>query len=760
MSDRINLTAGLSQGEGGAAAQLSLPRDKDEFAPFDAGSDESAVMEYVKVLYKRRWAAATVFLVVLISAVVYSFTATPVYEARTRLIIENDAPNVVAFKAVVEEGQASVDYYQTQYGILQSRGLARRTIDDLRMWKSQNFGGKREDASFRLTSPIAWFSTLLRRAPDRSATPVVPVVDAALAQSAVIDSFLSNLTVEPLRNSRLVDVKFRSTDPALTARVANQLAKNYIEHSLEYRFTASQEASSWLADRLAEQRAQVETAEARLQRYREQNGAIRLEDRENIVVQKLGELNTAVTRAKMERLQKEAVDHQLSAIEHDEAALETFPVVLSNAFIQRQKTELSELQQQQAQLSDRLGPSHPEMLKLQSAIQNAQLKLRAETANVVQAVHTDYQAAVTQEHSLVGALEQQKNEALSMNRKAIEYSVLAREVDSSKQIYDSLLQRSKETGVAGELKSSNIRVVDEAEQPRSPVAPQRRQNTLLGAFGGLILGIGFAFFFEFVDSRIKSPEEIKATLGLPSLGMLPALGKRWMDAAPLLSTGLPPNFSEMLRTIRTNIIFSSSEEGPRTLAITSTGPGEGKTMVASNLAVGFALTGQRVLLIDADMRRSRVHELFELDQEPGLSNILVGNAKPSTAVCKTSVAGLWVLPAGRTPPNPAELLSSKRFKELLASLEESFDTIIIDTPPVMVVADPLVVTSFTSGVIFVVGAEMTSRYAAQAALQQLQQGRARVIGAILNRVQLDKNGYYYSRYYKREYGAYYCGAQC
>jgi capsular exopolysaccharide synthesis family protein len=241
--------------------------------------------------------------------------------------------------------------------------------------------------------------------------------------------------------------------------------------------------------------------------------------------------------------------------------------------------------------------------------------------------------------------------------------------------------------------------------------------------------------------------------------MLPALGKRWMDTAPLLHIGLPPNFSEMLRTIRTNILFSSSEDGSRTLAITSTGPGEGKTMVASNLAVGFALTGQRVLLIDADMRRSRAHELFDLDQEPGLSNILVGNAKPSAALRNTNVAGLWVLPAGRTPPNPAELLSSKRFKELLDSLKENFDTIIIDTPPVMVVADPLVVASFTSGVIFVVGAEMTSRYAAQAALQQLQQGRARVIGAILNRVQLDKNGYYYSRYYKREYAAYYCGAQ-
>jgi polysaccharide biosynthesis transport protein len=755
MSDRINSPDGLLQGDG-PAAHLSPPRDKNEFVPFDAAPDESVVMEYVKVLYKRRFAAATVFLVVLISAVVYSFTATPVYEARTRLIIENDAPSVVAFKAVVEEGQASADYYQTQYGILQSRGLARRTIDDLQLWHAPDSAANPDDGSFRLTAPAAWFATLLRPVPERQPTPIA---DEAASQSGVIDGFLANLTVEPLRNSQLVDVKFRSTDPAQAARIANQLAKQYIEHSLEYRFTASREASSWLADRLAEQRAQVETAEAALQRYREQNGAIRLEDRENIVVQKLGELNTAVTRAKMERLQKEAVERQLSAIESDQAAVATFPVVLGNAFIQRQKTELAELQQQQAQLSDRLGQMHPDMLKLQSAIQNAQLKLRAEIANVVQSVHTEYQAAVTQEKSLVGALEQQKNEALAMNHKAIEYSVLARDVESGKQIYDSLLQRSKETGVAGTLKSSNIRVVDEAERPQSPVTPQRRQNTMLGAFAGLILGIGFAFFFEYVDSRIKSPEEIKACLGLPSLGMLPALGKRWIDTTPLLHVGLPPNFSEMLRTIRTNILFSSSEAGPRTLAITSTGPGEGKTMVASNLAVGFALTGQRVLLIDADMRRSRAHELFELDQEPGLSNILVGNAKPSTAVRNTNVAGLWVLPAGRTPPNPAELLSSKRFKELLDSLKENFDTIIIDTPPVMVVADPLIVASVASGVIFIVGAEMTSRYAAQAALQQLQQGRARVVGAILNRVQLDKNGYYYSRYYRREYGAYYCAAR-
>ena len=758
MSDRINQSDDLLQDEGAGAAHGSLSRDKDEFATFDAAPDESPVLEYVKVLYKRRWTAATVFLVVLLGAVVYSFTATPVYEARTRLFIENDAPNVVSFKAVVEEGQPSADYYQTQYGILQSRGLARRTIDELQLWNSPHVGGKRDDRSFRVGALVAWIPGLLRRAPDR---PQTSGADETIWQSNVINKFEANLTVEPLRNSRLVDVKFRSSDPGLAAQVANQLAKHYIEYSLEYRFTASREASRWLAERLAEQRAQVATAEAALQQYREQNDAISLQNRESIVVQKLTELSTAVTRAKTELLQKEAVEQQLRAIEKDQAALDTFPVVLGNAFIQRQKEELAALQQQEAQVSDRLGQLHPDMLKLQSAIQNAQLKLRAEIANVVQSVHTEYQAALAQERSLVGALEQQKSEALAMNRKAIEYSVLARDVESGKQIYDSLLQRAKETGVAGELTSSNIRVVDEAERPDSAATPRPGLNVMLGTFAGLVLGVGFAFFFEHVDSRLKSPNEIKACLGVPSLGMLPALGKRWtgMASAPLLHTGLPPTFSEMLRSIRTNIVFSASEDGPRTLVVTSTGLGEGKTIVASNLAVGFALTGQRVLLVDGDMRRPRTHELFECDQEPGLSNVLVGNAKPSEAVRKTNVAGLWVLPSGRTPPNPAELLGSKRFKDFLGSLGDNFEMIIIDTPPVMVVTDPLIIASLASSVVFVVGAEMTSRYAALSALQQLRQGRARVIGAVLNRVELEKNGYYYRRYYRREQGAYYCGAE-
>jgi capsular exopolysaccharide synthesis family protein len=342
-----------------------------------------------------------------------------------------------------------------------------------------------------------------------------------------------------------------------------------------------------------------------------------------------------------------------------------------------------------------------------------------------------------------------------MNRKAIDYGVLARDAESSRQVYNSLMQRAKETGVSGELRSSNIRIIDRAEQPRTPVSPNRTLDILLGIVGGLVLAVAFAFFYEYLDNRLKDPDEIRACLGLAPLGMLPALGQHRTTGPLLLSNGVPPNFSEMFRTIRTNILFSSPEGAPRTLAVTSTGPGEGKTLVSSNLAVACALAGQRVLLIDADMRRPQMHDLFEVELSPGLSNIIVGDAKASAALQKTSVSGLWVMPAGRTPPNPVELLGSARFREVLASLSQHFDTIVIDTPPAMVVADPLVVATIASGVVFVVGAEMTSRHTARAVIDQLERGNARILGAVLNRVEFGKNRYYYSRYYGSAYGTYY-----
>src|SRR3954451_16736892 len=446
------------------------------------GGREVHLLDYVKVLHKRRWTAITAFLLVVGSVTVYTFTATPIFEAKTRLLIETEERNVVNFKQVVDEDQTKADYYQTQYNILQSRVLARRTLDGLKLWDTAPFGGVVDDRfsakNIVMAAPMAIVG-IFKKTDDTVAKNQVPDVDETAAQSKAIDTFLLHLTVAPIRNSRLVDVKYQLPNSALATSIVNTLAKNYIEQNLEYKFTASKDASDWLGARLGEERKGVEAAEAKLQAYREQNDAISLTDRENITVQKLADLNAALTRAKTERIQKEAMYQQLQASQLDPVRLDTFPAILTNAFIQQQKGELADLQRQYAQLSEKFGDKHPDIIKTKSAIQLSQTKLSGEIAKVVQSVRSEYQSALAQENSLNAALNQQKGEALTMNRKAIDYGVLERDVESSKQIYNSLLQRAKETGVSGELKSSNIRVVDAAEQPRRPISPRSALNELL-----------------------------------------------------------------------------------------------------------------------------------------------------------------------------------------------------------------------------------------------------------------------------------------
>jgi succinoglycan biosynthesis transport protein ExoP len=685
---------------------------------------------------------------------VYTFTATPIYEARAQLLIESDERNVLNFKEVVEQDRTALDYSQTQQRLLQSRTLAKKTLDTLMLWSRPEFGGRRDD-SFSMAAYIAaassWVEQIFRSSrPDDAAGPTETAI-----QSAGIDAFLGSLTVSPIRNSRLLDVRFRSSDPDLAARVANELVRQFIEQNLEFKSRASKEASDFLAQRLEEQRKQVEASDLALQRYREQNSAISLDERQNIVVQKLADLNEAVTQAKTTRIQKEAAYNQLRELESDRAALDTFPAILSNSFIQQLKSELSRLQSERAQLSDKLGDKHPSMVKVESAIESTQARLDAELTKVVQSVRNEYLAAQVEENSLTAALNAQKGDALQQNRKAIDYGVLQRAATSNQQIFDGLLQRSKETGISGELKASDIRIVDGAEVPRTPVRPRKQLNLLFALFGGGVLALGFAFFLEYLDNRIKLPEEIVTHLGLACLGLVPMIPRKPRGPAPLINEGVPPNFSEAFKGLRTNLLFSSAEEGSRSLVVTSAGPGEGKTIVSTNLAMALAQAGQRVILVDADMRRPQTHDVLGQEQEPGLSNLIVGNVKASEAVRPTAVAGLWVLPAGRIPPNPAELLGSPRFRDFLATLRDHFDWVIVDSPPVMAVTDAAVVAHLVNGVVFVVSAETTGRATAQTAIGQLEAANVKVMGAVLNGVNLDRNGYYYANHYRREYGAYY-----
>ncbi len=377
---------------------------------------------------------------------------------------------------------------------------------------------------------------------------------------------------------------------------------------------------------------------------------------------------------------------------------------------------------------------------------------------MVEGVNSEYRAALAQEQSLQGAMNAQRNEAIGQNKMGTAFAVLQREADSNRQIYESLMQQTKETGIAGERRATNVRVVDAAEVPSNPISPNVRADMTFSFVAGLVLAIGLSFGFEYLDNRIKTPQELKANIGIPFLGMVPTLASDKDRPNPLLDNGVPQNFAEAMKSVRTNVLFSTADEGMRSLVITSAGPGEGKSLVSSNLAMALAQAGQRVLLIDADMRRPRVHEIFGGQQEPGLSNVLAGNAKTSEAIRKTNTSGLWIMPAGHIPPNPAELLGSRRYTEFIGSLNVHFDWVVLDTPPVMVVADSSIVANQSSGVVFVVRADHTSRHAVRAAVEQLESANAHLLGSVLNGVDLVRNPYYYSAYYRKDYARYYVSA--
>ena len=736
--------------------------------------EERHLWDYARVMYKRRRIAIPAFLVVFVTMTISAVRETPYYMASTQVLIEKDAPTVATLDQMFQsqEGWYNDEFYQTQHRILQSRSLARRTIDNMKLWDTPHLGNGPEPRARLSPTAIMWTvvdgAVSLAKQPfarGEAAAPSAPLAsveeptesdDETPAQSARISEFLGGLSIAPVKNTRLVEIRYTSTDPAFAATAANAHAMAYIQQNMELKFLTSKEAGDFLAERLADQRKAVEDSEKALQEFREKYGTVSMADgNSSMAIQQLTDLNAALIKAKTERISKEALYNQLKASQTS-GSLDALPAVLSNGYIQELKANLADAQRHHAQLAERYGPLWPDIPKAKAAVQAAEAKLSAEINKVVESVSSDYRAALSQEQSMQGVLNARRNEAIGGGKMSIAYSVLQREADSNRQVYETLLQRTKETGISGERRSTNVRVVDRAMAPGSPISPNVRGEMTFAFIAGLVLAIGLAFGFEYLDNRIKTPQELKSTLAIPFLGMVPCVAHdKHARGNPLLNNGVPQNFSEAFRTVRTNVLFSSAEEGMRTLVITSAGPGEGKSLVASNLAIAMAQAGQRVLLIDADMRRPRVHEIFGGEQEPGLSNVLAGNAKTSEAIRKSSIAGLWLMHAGHIPPNPAELLASKRYTDLVASLGAHFDWVILDTPPVMVVADSSIVANQASGVLFVVRAENTSRQAARTAVEQLDAANAHLVGSVLNRADVIRNPYYYSAYYRKGYARYY-----
>ncbi|MFQ5890499.1 MAG: GumC family protein [Gemmatimonadota bacterium] len=707
------------------------------------------LLDYWRVLVKRRWVVYTSLIVVVSTVALGSLLKRPVYTATVRLQIERSNPKVLPFQEILGSvPDARNDFYQTQYGLIQSRRVAGEVITGLELHRLREF------------------EVSVPRNPRNG------VSSAEIALAERIDLFLEKLGVKPVRNSRLVDVSFSSYDPVLAARVANQVAETYIAFNTKVQYNTTARATTSLAHQIANLQEQIDAREKELQAYAREHGIIELGEKQNIALKNLNDISDAHTRARAARIEKEA---RYAALRQADPG--DLPEVLESQLIRELAAKSAELARRHAQLSEKYGPDWPEMIQLRREMEASRERLEVERRaiyeQVLGAAQSAFRAARNEELQLEKALEAQKEFTQELSLKEIRYNNLKAEIANKRATIEALLKRQAETSSSAELDdevaASNVRIVDPAEVPTHKSSPKILLNIALGLITGLALGVGLAFFFEYLDKSVKSPEEILHVTGVPAIGLIPALtmgasglrvikGKerdpgRGATIDRIAHDDPKSKASEAFRELRTALLVSRAGGPPRRILIASAQPGEGKTAVAVNMATTLAQIGHRVLLVDTDLRRPRLHRIFDLPNDRGLSTCLGAAEVPWPEPQKTMVPGLDLLPSGPVPPNPADLLDSERFAQVQRELDEQgYDQVIYDSPPVLAVADPAILAARMEGIVMVVLAGVTSKDALSHAVGRLQQVHGRIVGVILNRVDSEQQSYYYGYAYRRYYG--------
>jgi capsular exopolysaccharide synthesis family protein len=712
------------------------------------------------VLRKRKWVIIGVLATIFSIVAIASLRMTPVYEASGSIEINKPDANL----NFQNSATFNVDYYdptelETELKILQSDLLATQVIRELNLERGAELNGQAPP------SPSS-----IDLAPD-------PLQSDPARASAEVGSFKSNLKVALSPNTRMIEVHYRSADPQMAANVVNTLMQTYVENNYKARFESTMQASDWLTKQLVDLQMKVETDEEKLVRYQKEHEILGTDEKQNIIMSKLDELNKALTEAESDRMQKEALYRLVESGDPDAIAASAGDVTQgpnaqsASVLLENLRTKQVDLKIQVADLSTQFGPSYPKLTQLNNQLKEVDAQIQLEMRKIAATLRGQYTTALQRENMLHDALEKQKQEANKLNESAIEYTMLKRDVDASRQLYEGLLEKLKEAGVAAGLKSNNFRIIDNARPPSAPIEPDIPRNLLFALVLGLASGVGLAFALEALDSSVRTTEQAQIVSGLASLGMIP-LGSKSIregsnpkrlviasskEAVELVTQVKPQSqMAESYRALRTSLLLSNLGAPPKVIMITSALPQEGKTTTSINTAVVLAQKGVRVLLIDGDLRRPSIHKTLAMGPHSGLSNVLTGSTTLDDAIVRTSLLpSLFVLPAGTPPPNPAELLASSNMRDLLEQLREQYDHIIIDTPPSLSVTDAVVLSPRADAVILVIRCGQTSKHALRRSRDILLQVNAKLVGVLLNAVDLTSPDYYYYYEFQGKYAGYY-----
>jgi capsular exopolysaccharide synthesis family protein len=664
------------------------------------------------------------------------------------LLIKSQQENVVSIEEVYGLQGGNDEHIQTQNQILQSRELAERVINELGLAKHPEFDPTVEKPGLKL-DPRSWIPKSWTSDSDK------PVSEQAI-QNAIVETFFSNLTVSLIRNSQLITVSFDANDPALAEKVPNSLANAYIESDLESRLGMTEKAAVWITERLDNLRVNLEASDKALQAFLEKENLVDVQGIDSLTSMELDEITREMTEVRRTRTEAEELFRQSKALQgQPSTAYESIPAVLNDQNVQSAKQLQAEANRKVSELSKRYGPKHPKMIAAVNELDTANTHVSTQVMNVVASVENQYQLAMAKERELNRSLEQTKGTMSDLNRQENNLRALERDVQSNRQLYDMFLTRYKETNVVGDLQTASARVVDKATLPTEPFKPKKSLILLISIFISMTAGIILAFLKESLDNTMSDTAVVENRLHMPVLVILPVM-QGWLkkNKHPIkdYTHEVQPGFSENVRTIRTGLLLSSLDEQKKIILVTSSVPGEGKSLMSVNMALSLAQMG-KVLLIDADMRRPSIAGIFGIEKGgDGLSQFIASSASLEESVHRHDDMNLYVMPAGIIPPNPLELLSSNRFKQGLKVLIDKFDHIVIDSAPTIAVADATVISQHVNSLIYMVKADETPYQLAQEGIKRLKHVNAPFTGVVLNQVKPPnkpgKYGYYGGDYYK------------
>jgi capsular exopolysaccharide synthesis family protein len=726
--------------------------------------------EHWLIVTRHWWLIAACALACMIFAGLYIYTRVPLFTAESTVLIERKAPQYLKLQDArvdVNDYDFNNEFQKTQYEVLKSRALAEQVIRREGLQSHAVFSGTGPNHSPGLVAGIV--AGLRGWGPGPGPAPVNPIAPGSSGDpTAIVGSYLSMLDIKPVVGTSLVQIRFTTPDPALSTRLANAHAMNYVRYGIKVRSETNEQATQFLEQKLTELKERVEQSEASLNTYRRDKGIISVDDKDNIVLARLLDLNKDLTAAEAERIGLEAQLRTITSRNDD-----ALPTVLNSAVVNSLKNELGKFEAEYAALSKEFKPGYPPVANLKARIDETRRRLQGETKNELSGIEAAFAAAKAKESDLRARMEEQKNSTLGLKDDAVQYVILAREVETNRQLYDAVLQRLKEIGVAADVRNSNVYILGKAQPPAGPSYPNKHRALLIGLLVGAAAGVVIAFLLEQLDNTLKSPEDAERYIHLPNLALvpdflrlsresygyvsrlihtaraeLPAPASSGSDAQLVLNYHPLSLVTEAYRSLRSSLLLSQPGKPPQTVLITSAARAEGKTTTLVNTAIVFSQMGTRVLIVDADLRRPRCHSVLNMERGVGLVEVLAGQVPLAVAVQRTKAPNLFLLSSGALPPNPAELLISNKMHDVLEELRQQFEFIFIDSSPIMAVSDAVFLSTMVDGTLLVVDGK-TPKQLVRKARARLSIPHPKILGIMLNRVDIRTGEYgkYYRQYY-------------